>query len=818
MNDYDSIDPHHSSFQPDAFNAMDDEFCRLDDICTVLGESAEISRVLVINLDRQRQRWDEFQNGVQAIQVQEGKRLASLIERIKAIDGLATPVCSYVASEITRAYSLEDFYFVDPQPILSRLMNRNGVIIEATPQEMAVAQSHLNVWKQIAGSKQTTMVVEDDARFVRSFGSKLNQLWTELAQASSDERGFDLLYLSYRPVQSGIRKNACSKMLFRPLGGLWWLSGYLLTPEGARKLLALLPINGPVDQWVNHQIKKLRVYASSTPLIVQRRPIASDNSYSVIPVLRAIRGAVMSSDGSLHERSINQTRVATEHRDHSSECPRQVPVFAIGLNKTGTTSLHRALEVLGYKSCHWQSDDFSHETGKLIDSGLPLPFEAYTDVASIVGRYKDLDRQYPTAAFILTTRDLDDWLASRARHVALNRAANHINAQRGQQNTHSWTDLDPVAWRNERILHHEEVLRYFKNRPEKLLVLDICGGDGWRELCHFLNCPISATPFPHVDPLDMRKTTVASSPQAVSIRKCKSRTLQQDDYPWILKPEKQKYSPEQSLERLAEMRIVGKYVPIIADDFRHFDTSTWTKLGDTFETNLAVFRPRNVSLLVGGGIAFTLQAEECQDRSYTAGAISSPIERASYLMYGRFEAEIMPAHGDGILTGMFLHRRDPWQEIDLEFLGNRSDQLLINVYYNPGEDGDLYNYGMRGTPVLIDLGFDASKAFHHYAIEWDPCGIRWFVDGNLVFARADAPTPVPHLPMRFYLNTWPIDAQELAGKLNPSQLPALTKIRSIALSSWIPHLPTETVDCSDAPSNCGQNGQSTAEKSPKPKP
>jgi beta-glucanase (GH16 family) len=44
---------------------------------------------------------------------------------------------------------------------------------------------------------------------------------------------------------------------------------------------------------------------------------------------------------------------------------------------------------------------------------------------------------------------------------------------------------------------------------------------------------------------------------------------------------------------------------------------------------------------------------------------------------------------------------------------------------------------MRGTPVLIDLGFDPSEDFHRYAIEWDPNGMRWFVDRELVFARAE---------------------------------------------------------------------------------
>ena len=37
--------------------------------------------------------------------------------------------------------------------------------------------------------------------------------------------------------------------------------------------------------------------------------------------------------------------------------------------------------------------------------------------------------------------------------------------------------------------------------------------------------------------------------------------------------------------------------------------------------------------------------------------------------------------------------------------------------------------------MIIDLGFDTSAAFHHYALEWNPGGMRWFVDDELVFAR-----------------------------------------------------------------------------------
>jgi len=37
---------------------------------------------------------------------------------------------------------------------------------------------------------------------------------------------------------------------------------------------------------------------------------------------------------------------------------------------------------------------------------------------------------------------------------------------------------------------------YFKGRPDDLLILDICGGDGWEKLCNFLSLPIPSVDFP----------------------------------------------------------------------------------------------------------------------------------------------------------------------------------------------------------------------------------------------------------------------------------------------------------------------------------
>ena len=143
----------------------------------------------------------------------------------------------------------------------------------------------------------------------------------------------------------------------------------------------------------------------------------------------------------------------------------------------------------------------------------------------------------------------------------------------------------------------------------------------------------------------------------------------------------------------------------------------------------------------------------------------------------------------GVITGFFLHRNSPHQEIDIEIAGNIPNRLLVNVFYNPGDEGAQFDYGYRGAPSHIELGFDASKGMHRYVIEWTPCEIRWWVDDRLVHRRALwDPTPIPHLPMKLHVNTWPSRSTQLAGRLNTRRLPAMTHVQSIRARAHGPSL------------------------------
>ena len=47
------------------------------------------------------------------------------------------------------------------------------------------------------------------------------------------------------------------------------------------------------------------------------------------------------------------------------------------------------------------------------------------------------------------------------------------------------------------LRHNAEVVEYFKDRPDDLLVMDITKEDPWPRLCAFLGEPVPSVPFPH---------------------------------------------------------------------------------------------------------------------------------------------------------------------------------------------------------------------------------------------------------------------------------------------------------------------------------
>jgi beta-glucanase (GH16 family) len=121
----------------------------------------------------------------------------------------------------------------------------------------------------------------------------------------------------------------------------------------------------------------------------------------------------------------------------------------------------------------------------------------------------------------------------------------------------------------------------------------------------------------------------------------------------------------------------------------------------------------------------------------------------------------------------------------MEFLGKDTTKMLINVFYNPGPDGTKLEYGYRGTPVLIDLGFDAALQYHDYSIIWKPTEIEWCVDDEVIYQRELwDPTPIPDQSLQLNINLWHSRSKEFAGKIDLQKIPAHVGIHSIAVDPY----------------------------------
>ncbi len=166
-------------------------------------------------------------------------------------------------------------------------------------------------------------------------------------------------------------------------------------------------------------------------------------------------------------------------------------IFGIGLYKTGTSSLHRALTILGFRSFHnviFYSKKVSENPGVLFPESVLDEFDAFGN-HPFSAHFKEVDQEYPNSKFILTLRDLDSWLKSVQQHVNRNRFNPFY---RGKFNQYDETK-EIKRWHQ----HTEDVVNYFKDRSQDLLIMNIVEGDGWAPLCAFLDLSVPSIPFPH---------------------------------------------------------------------------------------------------------------------------------------------------------------------------------------------------------------------------------------------------------------------------------------------------------------------------------
>lgn len=685
--------------------------------CLAFGERTKrdkllIDKIYVINLDREPSRWTKMNQELKQILDYNGENLTKITERVSAIDARMFTEEPNKDENIDPIYILYDQLFVEPQPTTLPTKLQLNAPIRMSRAECAVSRSHIKIWQQIINSKNDySLILEDDIWFHSNFTSNMNKVWDDIFSMDT-ERGFDVLYLSYQEVNYGAPKTFISKNIFRPERGLWHLSGYVISREGAKKLLKLLPSRGPIDLWINHQFSNLNVIASRQSLIGQRRDIESSNSYSILPTLTKI-GAITSEGAALFNIR-----------------PTEVPVFVFGSDNSANTSVAMALSMLGYKCCSDLDELPLSEMTRLIHGKEDRIFDAYVNIGSLDNKVDELISHYPNAKFII------------------------ISNKQPKVGDVFFQICQKLKETDFTILHTE-------------------AKDKWKILCEHLRCPPPQSCYPELNGIGRR--TIAEE-QNEFIAQNQYTKSKHDKSPWIVES-KETWNGIKILNSEIE---TNKSSIIVNDSFEYFNERHWIAKSDTFTDNLAFFRPENIECITGLGATLSIKKESLGVRNYSAASICS---KAQFL-YGKFEANIQASNIPGVITGFFLYRNSPRQEIDIEIVGNQPNKLLINVFYNPGCNGTKYDYGYRGSPCYIDLGFDASKESHRYAIHWGPNEILWLVDDKVVHRRVIwNPTPIPDLPMTLYTNIWVTKAYKLAGKLKDHKLPTSSIIKEVIIDA-----------------------------------
>ena len=178
--------------------------------------------------------------------------------------------------------------------------------------------------------------------------------------------------------------------------------------------------------------------------------------------------------------------------------PKNFPkVFCLGFHKTGTSSIYALLQDMGYHVSQFyksNDDDFcaSLERGDLSElKQVSEVFDAFQDDPYFLF-YKEFDQWYPGSKFILTTRDSRSWWASCLNFFHMKDISIH---------KYIYGYTNPVGHEEvyiERFERHtRDVLKYFKDRPDDLLVINVSEDGALEKISSFLGKDSSYTKMPH---------------------------------------------------------------------------------------------------------------------------------------------------------------------------------------------------------------------------------------------------------------------------------------------------------------------------------
>jgi len=165
-------------------------------------------------------------------------------------------------------------------------------------------------------------------------------------------------------------------------------------------------------------------------------------------------------------------------------------IFAIGYNKTATTSLHVLFDKNNIKSIH----NYSYE-----DVVINPKVDFFSDIGDFISiekavNYRQLYADHINALFILNTRSLNGWLKSKMVHNYWIKCREMLNPSQSKKDLvdlqHTLKNIEPheyvIKLIQYRISEYKKIIQFFKNKKENFMVLDVDIEDWQHYLTHYL--------------------------------------------------------------------------------------------------------------------------------------------------------------------------------------------------------------------------------------------------------------------------------------------------------------------------------------------
>lgn len=173
-------------------------------------------------------------------------------------------------------------------------------------------------------------------------------------------------------------------------------------------------------------------------------------------------------------------------------------VVGVGWAKTGTTTLGACFQILGFKHASTRLDLLDNLILGDLDSVMSVAehFDSFDDWPWTL-LFREFDNRFKSCKFVMTTRSDDSWIHSYRNMLRQQTESVSLATQRAYL-----YGLDVNLASDQQLLerrkqHEDAVRQYFSERTDQLLEINWELGDGWQELCTFLNLPEPKAAFPH---------------------------------------------------------------------------------------------------------------------------------------------------------------------------------------------------------------------------------------------------------------------------------------------------------------------------------